>query len=53
MTIKLIDQTLASATTSNVGKPDTNKAAFEQRFLNFEIRGITDSTVQIQVSLDG
>lgn len=53
MTIKLISQTLTSATTSAIGKPSSNQAKFEQRFLNFEVSGLTDSTVDIEVSLDG
>lgn len=53
MTIKLIDETLTSATTSSVGEPKSNSTPFKQRFLNFEIRDIGTSTVEIQASVDG
>lgn len=52
MTVELIKETLTSATNSATGKPSSNKIGFGQRFLNFKISGLTDSTIDIQVSLD-
>jgi len=52
MTIKLIEQTLTSATRSDIGTPEPNKVSFEQRFLNFKISGLVDSTISIEASLD-
>lgn len=48
----IISETLTSATTSAIGKPKSNKTPFGQRFLNFAISGLTDSTVEIQTSID-
>ena len=52
MTTVLIDESLTSQTRSSIATPDPNKVSFEQRFLNFKISGLVDSTINIEVSLD-
>lgn len=48
----IINQTLTSATASDIGKPKSNSTPFKQRFLVFAITGLVDSTIEIQDSVD-